>query len=303
MHSLRRHTLTLTQQLIAHLGEMEEPWVFVDADQTLLFRQAALPSPPKPVSFVPLPPKPKPSPPPKIAAPIVEAPVYREGLKNWEMGKEAAANVQSGVSGRAREHATNEDETFAAKPTPPTTNFSVTSGIAPAPPKPKPTLHFDTMAKLLQKWAPSIKIAREPPSDAEAKRTAKRWQTKNQIAPITIVCGSAHAQYRPFLDDVADALSAYFMPAKVVDAEPIEKEKQWDTVLHDSTLHTVIVCDSTLWSMAELMRHYRENPTTGTRTIGTKPLVLLPDLTLYLKDHTLKKSLWKSLCQKFGSQK
>jgi hypothetical protein len=55
--------------------------------------------------------------------------VYREGLKNWEVGKEAASNVQSGVSGRALEHVTNEDKTFEATPTSPKTNFSVTGGI------------------------------------------------------------------------------------------------------------------------------------------------------------------------------
>jgi hypothetical protein len=50
-------------------------------------------------------------------------------LKNRETGKEAASIFQSGVSGHALEHAANEDKKLKAKPTPPGTDSSVTSGI------------------------------------------------------------------------------------------------------------------------------------------------------------------------------
>jgi MFS family permease len=59
--------------------------------------------------------------------------LYREGLKNWETGKEAASIFQSGKSGHALEHAANEDEKLKAKPTSPETNSSVTSGITKNP--------------------------------------------------------------------------------------------------------------------------------------------------------------------------
>jgi undecaprenyl-diphosphatase len=57
--------------------------------------------------------------------------IYREGLKNWETGKEASSDSRSGVSGHALEHAANEEEESEEKPTPPETNSSVTSGITP----------------------------------------------------------------------------------------------------------------------------------------------------------------------------
>jgi hypothetical protein len=56
-------------------------------------------------------------------------PIYREGLKNRETGKEASSNFRSGASGRAQEHAASEDEQFEEKPTPPGTDSSITSGI------------------------------------------------------------------------------------------------------------------------------------------------------------------------------
>jgi hypothetical protein len=55
--------------------------------------------------------------------------MYREGLKNWRTGKEAAADGRSGASGRALEHAASEDEQSAAKLTLLGTKFSIMSGI------------------------------------------------------------------------------------------------------------------------------------------------------------------------------
>jgi hypothetical protein len=43
------------------------------------------------------------------------------------------------------------------------------------------------------------------------------------------------------------------------------------------------------------MHFYKETPAQGTRTLGNIPLFLLPDLSLYLKDPLLKRSLWKAL--------
>ncbi|MEN9654073.1 MAG: lipid-A-disaccharide synthase [Chlamydiota bacterium] len=66
-----------------------------------------------------------------VGHPLIAAiPAYREGLKNRETGKEASSDFRSGVSSRALEHGASEDEKSGAKPTPPGTDSSVTSGIA-----------------------------------------------------------------------------------------------------------------------------------------------------------------------------
>jgi hypothetical protein len=60
---------------------------------------------------------------------MISSLLYREGLKNWKMGKEASSDSRSGVSGRALEHGVSEDEEYEEKPTPPKNNSSVTRGI------------------------------------------------------------------------------------------------------------------------------------------------------------------------------
>jgi len=60
-------------------------------------------------------------------------------------------------------------------------------------------------------------------------------------------------------------------------------------------LKLIIVCDYTLWQLPNLMQFYKETPAQKTRQLGEKSLFLLPDLSLYLKDPLLKRSLWKAL--------
>ncbi len=46
-----------------------------------------------------------------------------------------------------------------------------------------------------------------------------------------------------------------------------------------------------------MLENYQEIPQKKERTLGGKPLLLLPDPSLYLKDPLLKRSLWAVLCK------
>ena len=108
------------------------------------------------------------------------------------------------------------------------------------------------------------------------------------------------AEQRIFLEQIAKALDIYFGPAKIVQAEGIEKEKQWGAFLSVADLKMVVVCDYTLWQLNALLQFYKETQAQGSRLLGTVPVFLLPDLSLYLKDPLLKRSLWRAFCQKFS---
>lgn len=166
------------------------------------------------------------------------------------------------------------------------------------PLEPKAPLDFSFLRKLLSIAAPKFAILNDIPSDATARKIAERWKTKNQTAPLSILIFQEPPEQRALLEEIALALDIYFSPAKTVDAETIEKEKQWDAFLSVADLKMVIVCDYTLWQLGGLMHFYKEVPAQTTRTLGNVPLFLLPDLSLYLKDPSLKRSLWKALCQK-----
>lgn len=164
----------------------------------------------------------------------------------------------------------------------------------------RPKLDFSLVRNLLSVVAPELAILNDIPNDEMARKVSQRWKTKNQTAPISVVCYQEPPEQRALLEGIVTALDVCFGPAKLVYAEAIEKEKQWETFLGVSELKMVIVCDYTLWQLHGLMHFYKEIPSQGVRTLGNVPLFLLPDLSLYLKDPLLKRSLWKALCQKFS---
>jgi len=180
----------------------------------------------------------------------------------------------------------------------------------PPPPKPSPVVVVEerispqvltpsfskTLQEILAKVAPHLAILKEIPSDVIAKKINTRWKTKNQIAKITVLCDQEIPEQKALLEQIAKALDVCFGPAAFVSAEPIEKENQWEAFLSVSELELVICCDYTLWQLPKLRTFFKEVPAKQTRMLRDKPLFLLPDLSLYLKDPLLKRSLWKALC-------
>lgn len=181
----------------------------------------------------------------------------------------------------------------APLPEPPTKEKFVPAALPEtAPPD------FHSLRALFAKIAPGFPLLDEIPSDEIAKKIATRWKTKNQTAPISILSYQEPPAQKALLEQLAKAIDVVFGPARLVQAESIEKDKQWEAFLSVPDLKWVIACDYSLWQLGGLMHFYKENPAQGTRELGKVPLFLLPDLSLYLKDPLLKRSLWKALCQK-----
>lgn len=165
---------------------------------------------------------------------------------------------------------------------------------------PRPIFEPSKVAKVVAAVAPDLPVLKEIPSDLDARKIAERWRTKNQSAPISLLLFQEPPEQRALLEQMAKAIDLYFGPAKTVNGETIEKEKQWEAFLSVTGLKMIIVCDYTLWQLHGLMQFYKETPAQGTRMLKDVPLFLLPDLSLYLKDPLLKRSLWKALCQKLS---
>lgn len=160
---------------------------------------------------------------------------------------------------------------------------------------------FHSLRALFAKIAPGFPLIDEIPCDEIAKKIAARWKTKNQTAPISILSYQEPPAQKALLEQLAKAIDVVFGPARLVQAESIEKDKQWEAFLSVPDLKWVIACDYSLWQLGGLMHFYKENPAQATRELGKVPLFLLPDLSLYLKDPLLKRSLWKALCQKLST--
>lgn len=153
-------------------------------------------------------------------------------------------------------------------------------------------LDLSYVKTIYQKLFPELPILPTIPTDEMARKIANRWKTKNQATPISVLYFSEPGGQKELLNAITKAIDVYYGPARLIQAELIEKEKQWDTFLSSSELKLVITLDYTLWQLTDLMKYYQETPQ---RMLKNIPLFLLPDLSLYLKDPSLKRSLWKAI--------
>ena len=96
------------------------------------------------------------------------------------------------------------------------------------------------------------------------------------------------------LTNIASAIDTLLMPCRTVASGPLEQDKKWDIFLSSKELQHVIAPDTVI--TGNLLTFLRE-PGEGKRFLSEKPLFLLPDLDLYLKDPLLKKHLWSALCR------
>ncbi len=172
--------------------------------------------------------------------------------------------------------------------------------IVPLPPAKNPNIGLSHIRAVLKKTSPDLKILEQIPDDAKAKQIAERWKTKNQSASISLLSYGEPPEHKKLLQEIAATLEASFGDARLIEAEPLEKENLWETFFSSDRIKLLIVCDVTLWQLHKLRGFYKENPVEHTRKLGGFPLLFLPDLSLYFKDPSLKRSLWKALCQKLA---
>jgi hypothetical protein len=193
-------------------------------------------------------------------------------------------------------------------PEPPTVQTPPKPALLPPEPKPvmeppprMPELKFEDIRKILSAAIPELVMMPDIPSDAMAKKMAERWKTKNQSAPISVISFHETGPQHQFLLNLTQAIDVAIGQAKLISAEGIEKDNQWEAFLSVPELKLIIIGDYALWQLPHLLQFYREMPNRSERMLKDTQVMLLPDLTLYLKDPLLKRSLWKALCQKIGS--
>ncbi|MDN3507400.1 MAG: hypothetical protein P0S94_00600 [Simkaniaceae bacterium] len=151
------------------------------------------------------------------------------------------------------------------------------------------------MLAYLRKLFPRLVVHETPPDDALAKRIKNQWQDHLTVPDIPIL--ATDSRYLSFLQNIAKAIGIKWKPSRVINANEIEKKSGWDAFLDAPNLTLILMPDEALWKLEGLKKHYKEYPQTNKRYLGKTPLLLLPDLKLYLKDPTLKRSLWTLICQ------
>ena len=163
---------------------------------------------------------------------------------------------------------------------------------------PKSELSFGDMKNIIKEAVPNYILVDIIPPDKKAKDISQAWKMKKCAAEITILSFRESPQQLLFLKSLAQAIDIMYMPTKVVSGIEIEQENQWGAFFSKADLKLIIACDYSILSFPNLVTHYKEIPAHRQHFLSDIPLFMLPDISLYLKDPMLKKSLWVSLKNK-----
>lgn len=153
---------------------------------------------------------------------------------------------------------------------------------------------LEDIKKHIEAVMPSLYINFNIPSDEAAKRKKNSYLITEYMPDVPILTFQDKAS--AFLEEVAKAISSHFFLSKVVDLSKVEGEGILDQLIKTDHLKLIIAIDTMLFSHRTLMKYYQEFPAKKERYLGKTPLLLLPDPSLYMKDPSLKRSLWNLLC-------
>lgn len=159
-------------------------------------------------------------------------------------------------------------------------------------------LLFGEIKTHIKEISPGYIILDNIPSDKKAKDISQAWNLKKRAAEITILSFRESPQQLLFLRNLALALDIILLPTKIISAIDIEEENRWNLFFSKEDLKLIIACDYSILGLPNLVKHYKEIPAHRQHFLSDIPLFMLPDLSLYLKDPMLKKSLWASLKNK-----
>ncbi|MEX0961939.1 MAG: hypothetical protein WDZ28_03685 [Simkaniaceae bacterium] len=155
--------------------------------------------------------------------------------------------------------------------------------------------------KLFAEIAPHLPLCQNPTSDQSAIRIKEAWREKKLAPEIAIFVSQNERSFKPFLENLNNALSACKGRSKLILVDPFEKENKWEGFLAAKHLKLILCPDALLFSLPNLLSQYTENPQKRLRSLGKTPLLLLPNLKIYAQDPALKRSLWNVLCQTLPS--
>lgn len=163
-------------------------------------------------------------------------------------------------------------------------------------PKSSPPQPTEEIRKILKEIDPNLYYHETVPNDYKAKRIKEAWKEKRSTPAIPILFQGR--QFRNFVGAVAKAIDTVYGSCRLVEMTP---QKKWDLFLESENLKLILAPDTLIFGNKELLPFYQEIPGQKKRTLGTIPLLLLPDLSLYYKDPYLKRSLWNVICNTINS--
>ena len=82
---------------------------------------------------------------------------------------------------------------------------------------------------------------------------------------------------------------------KFCPALKVEREKEWGNILKAPHFKLIISESSGLHLLQDLKKHHREEQKLARHYLNQSPLILLSDISFYLKEPSFKISLWQAI--------
>lgn len=155
---------------------------------------------------------------------------------------------------------------------------------------------FKEIKQIITQHLPDYPTIDNIPDDQEARKINVSWKQAQTVPDILILAFNDSEKQQLFLHNIASAISLCLAPARVVLANKIEQEQGWKEILTSKHLRLVITSDYGIYTLPELMKYFKEQTKQGKHLLGNVPLLLLSDLSLYLKEPQLKPLLWRAIC-------
>lgn len=150
------------------------------------------------------------------------------------------------------------------------------------PPETKPD-SFETMRALYKQLMPHKVIIDKIPDDSEAIKQSSLWKQKKDCA-VAILSFNESTNHRNFLQNLARAIESLNISAEVFKAESLEISKE---------MRLMIAPEKLFRDSPKLMQTFRETP--AGYFLEHIPLLLVPEIEVYLKDAKQKSLLWNRL--------
>lgn len=152
----------------------------------------------------------------------------------------------------------------------------------------------------MQAVFPQIQWNEKIPSDHLARKKRGSWNINQEKTAVVILLFDSNEEQLAFLKNVAHAISLRLAPTQILLASSFEKNNTWNHLLDASSLRLIIANDYGVYLQSNLKSHYRESSQQGKHFLKNIPLLLLSDISLYLKQPQLKSLLWRAICNELA---
>jgi hypothetical protein len=153
--------------------------------------------------------------------------------------------------------------------------------------------HFNELRKAAEETSSHFKFLSEVPSDSNVHLSPETVSKR----PITVAILSFNEppKQHALLVNLARALEVYDEQLEIISAFKTEADNNWNSLLKNPSLRLVIASSHFMESCPLLHKYYRESAKQAKHYLGDKPLLLLSDISFYLKEPKLKLSLWEAI--------